>query len=182
MLLYALLCAEIVARIVLEVRECRQTGCRFGVLGFLRLVPLVNDIVPLPERRSEPPQSHFVKFHEEAHRALHHAVLRNLVKIVFLMCAVWFLVSLLVRMQMPIWQGVLWLHLVAIPFRTFFHYYCWNQEHEADRYALSKTDRKVAKVAMRDLSLCEIPHTRLFALIYREHPPVALRRKRLLNK
>lgn len=182
MLLYALLCAEIVARIVLEVRECRLTGGRFGVLAFLRLLPLVNDIVPLPERRSEPPQSRFVTFHEEAHKALHHTVLRNLVKIVFLMCAVWFLVGIMVRMDIPLWQAVLWLHLAAIPFRIFFHYYCWNQEHEADRYALSKTDRKVAKAAMRDLSLCEIPYSNLFALVYREHPPVALRRKRLLNK
>jgi len=182
LLLYALLCIEIVARVVLEVRECRLTGCRFGFFAVLRLLPLVNDIVPLPESRAEVPQSRFVNFHEEAHRALHHAVLRNLVKIVFLMCAVWFLASLLVRMQMPIWQAILWLHLAAIPFRTFFHYYCWNQECEADRYALSKTDRKMAKAAMRDLSLCEITRTLLFALIYREHPPVALRRKRLLNK
>jgi Zn-dependent protease with chaperone function len=79
-------------------------------------------------------------------------------------------------------EAVLWLHFVAIPFRTFFHFYCWNQEYECDRYALEKTDKKVAKLAMQELARCEIPHTALFSLIYREHPTVALRSKRILNK
>ena len=173
---------EFVLRIALEIRECRAVSCRIGVFTVLRLIPLVNDLVPLPENRTDPPESTFVKFHEEGHKALHHAVLRNLVKFAFLLCAVWFLAGVMVRLQMPFWQAVLWLHLVAVPFRTFFHYYCWNQEYECDRYALAKTDRKVARTAMRDLALCEIPHTALFSLIYREHPTVALRSERILKK
>ena len=182
MLLWILLCVEFLLRIALEIRECRAVSCRVDAFTVMRLVPLLNDIVPLPENREEPPQSAFVKFHEEGHKALHHAVLRNLVKVAFLLCAVWFLAGLMVRMNFPFWQAVLWLHLAAIPFRAFFHFYCWNQEYECDRYALSKTDRKVARAAMRDLAVCEIPHTALFSLIYREHPTVALRSAKILKK
>lgn len=182
MLLWILLCVEFIARLVLEVRECRMVQCRFGAFATMRLIPLVNDLVPLPEMRKEPRVSKFVDFHEEAHAKMHHALLRNLVKVAFALCAVWFMAALMVRWNQTIWESVLYLHLAAIPFRMFFHFYCWNQEYECDRYALGKTDKKVAKLAMQELALCEIPHTALFALVYREHPTVALRSKRILKK
>ena len=59
--LILLLCLEIVLRIVLEVRERRLTQLRGGVFAVLRVIPLVNDIVPLPENRKEAPESKFVK-------------------------------------------------------------------------------------------------------------------------
>ena len=40
---------EVVARLVLEIRERRLSQLRGGVFAVLRLVPLVNDIVPLPD-------------------------------------------------------------------------------------------------------------------------------------
>lgn len=180
--LIALLCLEIVLRIVLEIREARMTQLHGGVFAVLRVIPLVNDIVPLPENRKDVPESKFMKLHEEGHKALHHAVLRNLMKIAFWMVAVWFMAAMMVRWNASFIEAVLWLHLVAIPFRMLFHFYCWSQEYECDRYALEKTDKKVAKVAMRELALCEIPHTALFALVYREHPTVALRSQRMLKK
>ena len=182
MLLVILLCAEFVARLVLEVRECRAVQCRFGAFAVMRLIPLVNDLVPLPETHKDPQVSKFVELHEQAHAQMHHALLRNLVKVAFALCAIWFMAALMVRWQQTFIESVFWLHFVAIPFRTFFHFYCWNQEYECDRFALEKTDKKVAKQAMRELASCEIPHTALFSLIYREHPTVALRSKRLLNK
>ena len=94
--LILLLCLEIVLRIVLEVRERRLTQLRGGVFAVMRVIPLVNDIVPLPENRSEVPESKFVKLHEEGHKALHHTVLRNLMKVAFWMVAVWFLASMMV--------------------------------------------------------------------------------------
>ena len=148
----------------------------------MRLIPLINDLAPLPETREEPKVSKFVEMHEQAHAKLHHGVLRNLVKLAFALCAIWFLAALLTRWEQSFVEAALWLHLVAIPFRMFFHFYCWNQEYECDRYALEKTDRKVAKLAMQELARCEIPHTVLFSLIYREHPTVALRSKRILSK
>jgi hypothetical protein len=35
---------------------------------------------------------------------------------------------------------------------------------------------------MRDLAECEIPYTKLFAVVYREHPTVAIRSQKILNK
>ena len=81
MLLYILLCLEIVLRAVIEVRERRLTQLRGGVFAVLRLIPLVNDIAPLPENRKEPQKSLFVEKHEEGHRILHHSILRNLMKV-----------------------------------------------------------------------------------------------------
>ena len=182
MLLYILLCLEVVLRTLVEIRERRLTQLRGGVFAVLRLVPLVNDIVPLPENRSEVHESKFVKLHEEGHKVLHHAVLRNLMKIAFWMVAVWFMAAMMVRWNASFIEAVLWLHLAAIPFRMLFHFYCWNQEYECDRYALEKTDKKVAKAALRELAACEIPHTALFALVYREHPTAVLRSQRILNK
>ena len=182
LLLVVLLCLEIILRIVLEIRERRLTQLRGGVFAVLRMIPLVNDIVPLPESRNEAPESKFVKLHEEGHKVLHHAVLRNLMKVAFWMVAVWFMAAMMVRWNASFFEAVLWLHLAAIPFRMLFHFYCWSQEYECDKYALEKSDKKVAKAAMRELALCEIPYTALFALVYREHPTVALRSARLLKK
>jgi hypothetical protein len=182
LLLVTLLCVELVARVVLEIRECRAVQCRFSAFTVMRILPLVNDLAPLPENREQPTVGKFVEMHEQAHAKLHHAILRNLVKVAFALCAIWFMAALMVRWECSIVESVLWLHLAAIPFRTFFHFYCWNQEYECDRYALEKTDRKIAKNALQELARCEYPHTVLFSLIYREHPTVALRSKRILNK
>jgi Zn-dependent protease with chaperone function len=95
---------------------------------------------------------------------------------------VWLFAFLLASRGMSLVEAVLWLHLAAIPFRTVFHLYCWHQEYEADRYAFEKLGKKVAKAAMRDLAASEIPYTKLFAVIYREHPTVAIRSQKILNK
>lgn len=180
--LWILLVLEVVARAVLEVREARMTQMSGGVFGVLRLIPLVNDIVPLPESRKEPLTGSFVNFHEEGHRVNHHGVLRNLFKVAVLMLAVGLLAFLMGRYGLPLWVSILWLHVVAVPGRILFHFYCWNQEYECDKYALEATDKHVAKRALRELASCEIPHTALFSLIYREHPSAALRKKKLLGR
>lgn len=182
MLLYILLGVEVVLRIVLEVRERRATQLRGGIFAALRVIPLVNDIVPLPETRREPQAKYFIEKHEEGHKSLHHSVLRSIAKIIMVLLAVWFMAALLVRFGMTIYESVLWLHLVAIPFRAIFHLYCWNQEYEADAYAMKQLGKAKAKEAMRDLALSEIPYTKLFAVIYREHPTAALRSNRLMRK
>ena len=182
MLLTVLLCLEIIARIAIEIRERRLTQLRGGVLSIMRVIPLINDIVPLPENRCEPENGLFVKKHEEAHKVLHHAILRNLMKIAFVMVSVWFLAAMLIRWNASILEAVLWLHLVAIPFKYFFNWYCWIQEYEADAYACQKLGKTTAKAAMQQLASCEIPYSKLFASIYREHPPVAMRSYKILNK
>ena len=182
MLLYILLCLEIVLRAVIEVRERRLTQLRGGVFAVLRLIPLVNDIAPLPENRKEPQKSLFVEKHEEGHHILHHSILRNLMKVAFLMVAVWFLAAMVTRWNASFFESILWLHLVAIPFRYFFNWYCWTQEFEADAYAFKEVGKQKAKAAMQELAVCEIPYTKLFASIYREHPTVALRSQRVLKK
>ena len=182
MLLYILLCLEIAARIALEIRERRLTQLRGGVFAVLRLIPLVNDIVPLPENRKEVPESKFMKLHEEGHKALHHSILRNLMKVALCMVAVWFMAAMVVRWNASFFVAVLWLHLVAIPFKWFFNWYCWNQEYEADAYAFKEVGKQKAKAAMQELAACEIPYSKLFASIYREHPTVALRSARILKK
>jgi hypothetical protein len=182
MLLYILLCLEVVLRTLVEIRERRLTQLRGGVFAVLRLIPLVNDIVPLPENRSEVHESKFVKLHEEGHKALHHSILRNLMKIAFLMIAVWFLAAMVVRWNTSFFAAVLWLHLVAIPFRYLFNWYCWNQEYEADAYAFKELGKQKAKAAMQELAECEIPYSKLFASIYREHPTATLRSARMLKK
>ena len=182
LMLVLLLVVEFVARLVLEIRERRLTQVRGGLFAALRLVPLVNDIVPLPENRKEPVENEFVKKHEEGHRELRHGILRNLAKVVLLLLAVWLFAFLLASHGMSLVQAVLWLHLAAIPFRVLFHLYCWHQEYEADRYAFDQLGKKVAKAAMRNLVESEIPYTKLFAVIYREHPTVAIRSQKILNK
>ena len=182
MWLIFLLCLEIAVRIAIEVRERRFTQLRGGVFAVLRVIPLVNDIVPLPENRIEPKKSLFVEKHEEGHKALHHSILRNLMKIAFLMIAVWFLAAMVVRWNTSFFAAVLWLHLVAIPFRYLFNWYCWNQEYEADAYAFKELGKQKAKAAMQELAECEIPYSKLFASIYREHPTATLRSARMLKK
>lgn len=179
LILATLLTAEFLGRLILEIRERRATQLRGGIFAVLRLVPLINDIVPLPEHRKEPGESAFVKCHEEGHRAHRHGILRNLAKIALLMVAVWFFAFLLASRGLPLLLAVLWLHLAAIPFRLLFHLYCWNQEYEADRYALKQLGKKKAKAAMRELANCEIPYTKWFAVIYREHPTAKLRSMKL---
>ena len=51
LILALLLAIEFVARLVLEIRERRLTQMRGGIFAVLRLIPLLNDIVPLPENR-----------------------------------------------------------------------------------------------------------------------------------
>jgi len=182
LLLTLLLCLEIILRIAIEIRERRLTQLRGGVFAVLRMIPLLNDIVPLPENRIEPKVSLFVEKHEEAHRVLRHSILRNMMKVAFLMVAVWFLAAMIVRWNVSFVEAVLWLHLVAIPFRYLFNWYCWNQEYEADAYAFKEVGKQKAKAAMQELATCEIPYSKLFASIYREHPTVALRSARLLKK
>ena len=181
-LLGIFLILEIAARLTLEIRERRLTQMRGGVFALLRLIPLVNDIVPLPEHRKAPAESEFQKKHEEGHAELRHGILRNLAKIALLLLAVWLFAFLLASREMSLVEAVLWLHLAAIPFRTVFHLYCWHQEYEADHYAFEKLGKKVAKAAMRDLAASEIPYTKLFAAIYREHPTVTIRSQKILNK
>jgi|GEM_PF-527057 len=197
-LLPALLVLEVLVRLCLEIRERRATQLRGGLFAVLRVIPLINDIVPLPESRVDcrsgseiaaggsmvgaVPGNDFVEEHEKAHKVLRHGILRNLLKVILLCLAVGMLLFLLVRCQMPWWQAVVGLHLVAVPVRLFFHWYCWNQEYEADHTAFDKVGKKVVRDAMRNLTACEIPYTPLFALIYREHPTAALRSQRLLNR
>lgn len=173
------LIAEVLVRITLEVREARLTQRGGGVFALLRIVPLVNDLVPLPENRREPAEGNFAKLHEEGHRALHHALLRNVYKIALLLLSLGVIAFALTKMDASLWEAFVWLHLVAFPGRMIYHSFCWNQEYEADRYAHGKLDRKVVRNALRELSECEYPHTKLFALIYREHPTVALRKQKL---
>jgi Flp pilus assembly protein TadB len=181
-ILVALLILEFVLRLFLEIRERRATQISGGVYALLRLVPLMNDIVPLPESRRDVPVSTFVEAHEKAHRELHHGVLRNLLKVILLCFAVGFLLFLLVRCEMPWWCAVLYLHLAAVPFRLFFHWYCWGQEYEADGQAFKALGKKLTKDAMRELAASEIPYTPMFALFYREHPTSARRSQKLLNR
>ena len=70
-LLYILLGVEVVLRVALEVRERRLTQVRGGVFAVLRVVPLLNDIVPLPEMRKTPAESAFVEKHEEVYPLSH---------------------------------------------------------------------------------------------------------------
>ena len=182
LMLVLLLVVEFIARLVLEIRERRLTQLRGGLFAVLRLIPLINDIVPLPENRREPVENEFIKKHEEGHRELRHAILRNLAKVVLLLLAVWLFAFLLASHGMSLGEAVLWLHLAAIPFRIVFHLYCWHQEYEADRYAFNKLGKKMAKAAMRNLVESEIPYTKLFAVVYREHPTVAIRSQKILNR
>ena len=181
-LLGIFLALEFAGRLALEIRERRLTQTRGGIFAVLRLIPLVNDIVPLPENRKEPTEDEFVRKHEEGHAELRHGILRNLAKIALLLLAVWLFAFQLASREMSLIEAVLWLHLAAIPFRTVFHLYCWHQEYEADRYAFDKLGKKMAKAAMRNLAESEIPYTKLFAVIYREHPTVAIRSQKILNK
>lgn len=177
--LFILLLVEILGRIVLEIRESRLTQRWDGILSILRVIPLLNDFVPLPENSREPVEGNFVRFHEEGHQFLHHAVLRNVFKILLLMLAVGWIAFVMARMDASFLEAILWLHLVAIPGRMFFHSYCWKQEYEADTYAYRKLDKKVSRNALRELAACEFSHTKFFALMYREHPTAVLRMRKL---
>ena len=109
-LLVALFVAEFVLRLALEIRERRATMLRGGIFSVLRLIPLVNDIVPLPESRKEVPESEFVCKHEEGHRHFRHSVLRNIYKVAMLLVSVWVLAAMLVRGGLPLWQAILSLY------------------------------------------------------------------------
>lgn len=177
--LIILLIAEVLIRITLEIREARLTQQGGGIFALLRVIPLVNDLVPLPENRREPVVGNFVKFHEEGHKAMRHTLLRNVYKIALLLLSLSVIAFASMEFSAPLWEAFVWLHLVAFPGRVAYHSYCWNQEFEADRFAFGKVDKKVARNALRELAECEYPHSKLFALIYREHPTAALRKQKL---
>ena len=61
MLLIVLLCLEVAVRVMIEIRERRLSQFRGGLLSVMRIIPLVNDIVPLPENRCEPENNLFVE-------------------------------------------------------------------------------------------------------------------------
>ena len=88
LILALLLAVEFVARLVLEIRERRLTQLRGGIFALLRLIPLLNDIVPLPENRKDPAENEFVKKHEEGHKELRHGILRTS-KAVCVSCSMW---------------------------------------------------------------------------------------------
>lgn len=180
--LIVFLMLEVVFRAALEIRERRATQLRGGILAVFRVIPVVNDIVPLPENRMEPKEGMFAKAHEDGHKYHRHGVLRNMAKVVMLMLSVSVIAMSIGRYGQPLLIAFLWLHVIAVPARLIFHLYCWNQEYEADRFAFEHVDRKVAKNAMQNLVECEIPYTELFALVYREHPTALMRRKKLLGK
>lgn len=167
---------------IVEIREARFIGRNVGVFAFLRMIPILNDFAPFPEGRRNPQKTKFECEHEEGHKVFYHSVLRNLQKFIFLILAVGFLSYLLNRENFSLWQSILWLHLVAIPFRVFFHFYCWRQEFEADAYAYHKVGKQNSKWMINELVASEIPHTHFFALLYREHPMAILRRKQLSKK
>lgn len=182
-LLFILLGLEFLGRLVLEVREKRLTQSMGGpaLFAVFRLIPLLNDIIPFPESRREPEENLFVKYHEQGHDILRHSILRNLVKVIFLMLAVGLILFLLNTQLLPPWQCLLWLHLAAIPGRVVFHWYCFNQEYEADAYAFKQLGKTRARAAMEELIKCEYAHTPLFALFYREHPTARSRHQRLFR-
>ena len=190
MWLWILLCLESVLRLCIEIRECRimqNTGIvkwrkPISILfALFRLIPLINDIIPLPESAAKLSESDFIKEHELAHKQMHHGILRNILKIIFLMLAVWCLVFLLSRCGFTILIALLWLHLLSISFRIFFHHYCWNQEYDADLCAFKAVGKSKAKDAMRELLEKEQPFTQLFALLYREHPTAKARHQKLFK-
>ena len=117
LILTLLLAVEFVARLVLEIRERRLTQMRGGLFAVLRLIPLLNDIVPLPENRKEPAENEFVKKHEEGHASLRHGILRNLAKIALLLLAVWLFAFLLASHGMSLVESILWLHLGPLRLR-----------------------------------------------------------------
>ena len=89
MYLTAFIWAEFILRVVIELREARAVQQHVSVFTLMRLLPLINDFVPLPENREPPALGRFVEMHEQGHKVLHHALLRNLVKVAFALVAIW---------------------------------------------------------------------------------------------
>lgn len=164
------LAIEFSFRLFIETREIKIFS-RYNPLAWARLIPIVNDFVPIPETREPISESPFVRFHEEAHSKNKHNLKRLFIKTLFalsmLYCFIYF--------KMNLWNFVIFFHSMLFYLQIPYHWYLWQQEISADTYAQKKTSKNKAKKELENLLKQEIPYSSLFALFYREHPPARLR-------
>ncbi|HPW94645.1 MAG TPA: M48 family metalloprotease [Fibrobacteraceae bacterium] len=180
--LVVLLGIEFVFRVALEIREARLFS-RKNRFALFRVIPFINDFVPFPENRDQTEISNpFVKFHEEVHEKLHHSMTRLLLKGVFFFLSILGIFYVIGQLRMSLVEVVILFHLALFFLQIPYHYYIWQQEFEADAYAAKKTSITQAKKQFRLLANQEIPYSTFFALLYREHPPAALRLKKVISK
>lgn len=172
---------EVLFRVILEIREARLFS-RSDKFAIARVIPFLNDFVPLPERRFEYEKNNpFVAFHEEAHHKRHHQTNRLLLKFVFFSVSILGLIYALDRWHASLIEIVILFHLALFVLQMPYHYYIWQQEFEADAYATKKTSITQAKKQLRELVDKEKPYSLFFALLYREHPPANLRLKKAIS-
>lgn len=174
-----ILSAEIIFRLVIEIREWRLFNKKIP-FAFFRCVPILNDFFPFPENiHKEKKSSRFIDAHEQAHKKLHHKLLRNLLKLCFYSLMVLLIVILLGEWRFSLLEIVLWFHVALGIFRLFYHRICWNQEEEADKLARDSVGKNEAKRELSKLEKAENPSSLLFAFLYKEHPPAFSRRMNL---
>lgn len=172
---------EFLFRVFLEIREARFFS-RSDKFAIARVIPFLNDFVPLPEHRFEAEKNNsFINFHEEAHQKHHHQISRLLLKFVFFSISILGLIHALDRWHASLIEIIILFHLALFVLQMPYHFYLWQQEFEADAYACKKTSITQAKKQLRDLVTQETPYSLLFALFYREHPPAKLRLKRCIS-
>lgn len=177
--LFALFFAEIFLRALVEIRE-KKLFFHFKPFWLLRIIPILNDFSPLPEARVAPTSSRFSEAHERAHEKFKHRIIRNLTKLSFFFCMSIIIFVQLTEWKISLWEILLWFHFELGIFRLIYHGLCWNEENDADRFALKEVGKAPAQKALRELAKKEAPMSLLFAFLYREHPPAKRRLQEIL--
>ena len=77
--IWGFLALEVFLRAALEIAEIRKSGQKNDRFALVRIIPLLNDLLPPESLSSKPqaPESAFAKAHERAHQKFHHGIIRQ---------------------------------------------------------------------------------------------------------
>ena len=76
---WGFLALEVFLRAALEIAEIRKSGQKNDRFALVRIIPLLNDLLPPESLSSKPqaPESAFAKAHERANQKFHHGIIRQ---------------------------------------------------------------------------------------------------------
>lgn len=182
--IWGFLALEVFLRAALEIAEIRKSGQKNDRFALVRIIPLLNDLLPPESLSSKPqaPESAFAKAHERAHQKFHHGIIRQFFWAGILIAIAVFLGSVGILFQLGLVELLLLFHLLFAASRILFHFVCFSQEYEADTFAAKCVSKKVVIRAMNTLIAEEFPRSPLFAYVYRTHPTAVMRKKYLTKR
>ena len=116
--IWGFLALEVFLRAALEIAEIRKSGQKNDRFALVRIIPLLNDLLPPESLSSKPqaPESAFAKAHERAHQKFHHGIIRQFFWAGILIAIAVFLGSVGILFQLGLVELLLLFHLLFAVF------------------------------------------------------------------